>query len=427
MAEQKKGQIQIFAKNIKGNARGGILEESKFTRNIAGGRHIQNGGNGVNNDVNQPRKESLRVVKVEGPFDPTTNRKVDIIEKGKKYNFKVTQYNRLPNKEELKNLKWGFQYDNGIISHALQVNGLTEISYFISKERIDVSKLKVYAFFRSPSNNVKVETNIKNLEPLIIYICGYWNTSMPYAGTEWGERYWGSKLKSSAKAYFGAKKEYFINGAGTKFSSGNSRFNQGKQFAEARLQNNQSKFFNEVFKERRKIMIVSHSMGAAFAEGVISVMKKQNVIIEKVVHLSPADTSGFSVNLPNISYQIDIDWDPVLMYKNANDATKIRNIKFAGIVKNPRNDEFGHMYTKEEDFVWKWFEDLENIRFNFIRSEKKYNRLPSDGLGPAMTQSYTEKIYRAVGQRNDTQFIRVIKDNIAYHHHAQNEYENYEF
>ena len=156
-------------------------------------------------------------------------------------------------------------------------------------------------------------------------------------------------------------------------------------------------------------------------------MKKQNVIIEKVVHLSPADTSGFSVNLPNISYQIDIDWDPVLMYKNANDATKIRNIKFTGIVKNPRNDEFGHMYTKEEDFVWKWFEDLENIRFNFIRSEKKYKRLPSDGLGPAMTQSYTEKIYRAVGQRNDTQFIRVIKDNIAYHHHAQNEYENYEF
>lgn len=36
MAEQKKGQIQIFAKNITGVSHGKILEESKYTRNIAG-------------------------------------------------------------------------------------------------------------------------------------------------------------------------------------------------------------------------------------------------------------------------------------------------------------------------------------------------------------------------------------------------------
>ena len=57
MSEQNKtGQIRIFAKNIRGNATGGILEESRYTKNTAGGRHIQNGsGGGVNNGNNRPR------------------------------------------------------------------------------------------------------------------------------------------------------------------------------------------------------------------------------------------------------------------------------------------------------------------------------------------------------------------------------------
>ncbi|MDR3025149.1 DUF3289 family protein [Chryseobacterium sp.] len=55
--EQKKGQIQIFAKNIKGKARGKIQEDSKITKNIVEGNHVQNGGGGVNNDVNTERKQ----------------------------------------------------------------------------------------------------------------------------------------------------------------------------------------------------------------------------------------------------------------------------------------------------------------------------------------------------------------------------------
>lgn len=68
MLEQKKGQIKIFAKNIRGNASGGILEESRYTRNIAGGRHFQNGkGGGVNNGSNQQKTilEETRVKTIE--------------------------------------------------------------------------------------------------------------------------------------------------------------------------------------------------------------------------------------------------------------------------------------------------------------------------------------------------------------------------
>lgn len=164
MAEQKAGQIKIFAKNIRGTASGGILEESKYTRNLAGGKHVQNGlGGGVSNATNNPRKGSieLRVLKVDGPFDPIINKKVDVIEKDKKYNFKVTQYNRTPKEDELKNLKWGFQYEDGNIAFAPQVNGLEIISTYVP-ENANVNKLNVYAFFKAPNKNASVEINVRN-------------------------------------------------------------------------------------------------------------------------------------------------------------------------------------------------------------------------------------------------------------------------
>lgn len=156
--QQKKGRIQVFAKNIRGNANGGILEESKVTKNTAGGRQVQNGqSGGVNHDVNKPRTEPLLVKKIEGPFDPDTGKKVDIISKEKKYNYKVTQYNRTPTKEELKNLKWGIRYDDGSMAHAGQVTGAETISYYIAKQ-YNPQKLRVYAYFRKPVENIKVET-----------------------------------------------------------------------------------------------------------------------------------------------------------------------------------------------------------------------------------------------------------------------------
>lgn len=169
MAEQKKvGQIKIFAKNIRGNANGGVLEESKFTRNFAGGRHVQNGtSGGVNNDVNNSRTEPLRVKKIEGPFDPETGRIVDIIDKEKKYNYKVTQFNRTPTETELKNLKWGIRYDDGSMAPASQVTGLKTISFYVSQNQ-NVTKVRVYAYFQKAIESVKVETYTVREEIIII-------------------------------------------------------------------------------------------------------------------------------------------------------------------------------------------------------------------------------------------------------------------
>lgn len=159
MAEQKKtGQIQIFAKNIRGVASGGILEESKFTRNFAGGRHVQNGrGGGVNNDVNNPRTEPLRVKKVEGPFDPETGEIIKVVEKNKWYEYKVTEFNRDPKKHELQNLKWGVKYDGGNINELKSVSnkGLKEIVHKVL-DKNQATQLQIFAYLSEPSNDMSV-------------------------------------------------------------------------------------------------------------------------------------------------------------------------------------------------------------------------------------------------------------------------------
>lgn len=262
-------------------------------------------------------------------------------------------------------------------------------------------------------------------EPLIIYVNGYWNKDLPLAGSDIGEKYWGVRLKDAAKNHFGTKKELFINGAGTNFSSGKARYKDGLKLANDRLKNTSSKFYIEVFKTKRKIIIVSHSMGAAYSEGILEVLKKQGVNVHKVIHFSSADNSDFNVNYPNLTYQIDIVWDPVLAYKNFNDAANIKNIRFAGVVKNPKNDNFGHMHTKEEAFVFNWFKDLEKVNFQFLRDENKYIRLPSDGMGPSGSVTIKTKKYTATNLVHKTNFIKVVKGNTLYHGLTNNEYESY--
>ncbi|WP_312398272.1 hypothetical protein [Chryseobacterium sp.] len=162
--ENKKGRIQIFAKNIIGKAKGEILEESKQTKNIAGQKYIQIGKtSGVNNGNNKARKASLelKVIKVDGPFDEN-NRKVEAIEKNKWYTYKVAKFNREPTKNELQNLKWAIKYDDNTINELKNISckGYKEIIHKVL-ENNNFSKLRIYAFFRTPEENVNTMVNLK--------------------------------------------------------------------------------------------------------------------------------------------------------------------------------------------------------------------------------------------------------------------------
>lgn len=167
---EKKGQIKIIAKNIKGIAKGEILEEAKYIKNIAGGKFIQKGFlGGVNNGKNRERNPllELRVVKVEGPFDEEKN-KVRIIEKNRKYSYKITQFNREPKENELKKIKWGIKYDDGKMKYLENVSntGITEI-FLKVLDNNEFTKIQLYAFLKSPNDDVSVSTYLNHIELII--------------------------------------------------------------------------------------------------------------------------------------------------------------------------------------------------------------------------------------------------------------------
>ncbi|WP_312079028.1 hypothetical protein [Chryseobacterium sp.] len=185
--QQKKGRIQVFAKNIRGNANGGILEESKVTKNTAGGRQVQNGqSGGVNHNVNQPRKETLKVIKVEGPFDEN-NKLVDSVEKGKWYTYKA-KFNREPEKDELKILKWASEYNfsgRKNILHDVSNKEMKEIVHQVQTPS-NAHHLKIFAFLQTPDVHAKAE--IMQGEILIV------------VGTEQHSQNYGNKLMFPAQA-----------------------------------------------------------------------------------------------------------------------------------------------------------------------------------------------------------------------------------
>ena len=212
-------------------------------------------------------------------------------------------------------------------------------------------------------------------EPVLTYVNGYWNSDIPYSSDDKLRDYWGDIFMSKARGLAKTQKEFFINGANMILSSGSLRFDDGKKFVEARFNNHQSDFYKKVILSLqdktgefiKPLYFVSHSIGGAFAEGMISYLSSKGVPIEKVYHFSPADVSDFRATLPEKTVEIDIFPDPVLAYKNVNDTYFISNIKYFGIADNPKGltDVLGHAYTKgysSQAFPWNWVEDIFNVK-----------------------------------------------------------------
>ena len=140
----------------------------------------------------------LRLLKVEGPFDSKTNKKVDKIEKDKWYSYKVTQFNRTPKKEELQYVKWATEYnDDSNISLLKTVSdkGEVEILHMLKKQAGDV-KFRIYAFFKAPNKNASVEVRILQGEILLV------------VGTEQHSQNYGNKLMFPAQAVREVKENF---------------------------------------------------------------------------------------------------------------------------------------------------------------------------------------------------------------------------
>ena len=349
----------------------------------------------------------------------------------KTFQYKVTKFNRTDFilGEIVSSIKWGYSIDNKkeiipINQKGIGAVGKMEVSLNWKIPKIKGSQIRVYAWLEKPIKDVSILSNLKTAPPLVLFVCGYWNKVLPYAGSDIFKEYWDNytyinkkftdldDFKNLSAIYFKTRlnQQIFINGADTKFSNGTKRFNSGYNFAKDRLTNNKSNLWEEMMTDKdkdnhftRPIIVISHSMGGAYAEGMLSFFNKMKLNIIKVIHFSPADVNDFKLNYPEITFQIDINPDPVLKYKNFDDRPLMKGIRNACVVENPKDDLFGHMYTKQEKFVWDWFEDLNEVKFRPIKTIT----LPSWG------GAKEHQVYELINN-NKSKFDLLMKNGVIY-------------
>lgn len=236
----------------------------------------------------------------------------------------------------------------------------------------------------------------------IIFVNGYYNTgdgTMPkyisenVIGTVGGEDYWGNSFIKGAKTFFNDQKTGFVDGTGAWNSTGEERYNAGYAYAKANLST-----ITEGIVEGETVKIVSHSMGAAYSEGMVKYLQEQNVAVEQVVHLSAADPSGFSANSSN-TLQLNLENDIVLGYKNIGENNMIQGVTRFGEVDTDRGYfsdlTSSHADTKFKSNVWNMVSDLQNIEMCI-----QGNTFST----PFKTFTGPSNVYNSSGNSNDTQF-----------------------
>lgn len=256
----------------------------------------------------------------------------------------------------------------------------------------------------------------------IIFVNGYYNTGdgmMPRfisenaIGTVGLEGYWGRNFVAGARLYF---KDYarpgFVDGRGAWNSTGEERYKAGYAYAKANLTT-----LTAGMVEGETMKIVSHSMGSAYAEGMIQYLQEQNILVEQVVHLSAADPSGFSTNNLNI-LQLNLENDIVLGYKNFGENNIIKGVTRFGGVKTEGgfldDVQNSHADTKFSPHVWNMVRDLGNIQMNYTGSTSQTINVGDPGFGPSLRQTGQWGNYNATGNSFGTQFNSLKMNNSNY-------------
>jgi hypothetical protein len=202
--------------------------------------------------------------------------------------------------------------------------------------------------------------------------------------------YWSSSRKDpnefidAAKRYFHDDHvipESFVNGSGDWFGSKAwSRQSFGRKLGLQMID-----AIQRVLQSGETVKIVSHSMGAATAEGIIESLTVHGFTIEKVLHLAPANAG--KIRIPKVTSHIDrlqlnatgdliiegfadpfskeddlripgvkrygkVKWDPWKLHSGHMNYIKDRNLPF---------DLDSHFDLKTYSFVFDWASDLESL------------------------------------------------------------------
>ena len=143
---------------------------------------------------------------------------------------------------------------------------------------------------------------------LVIFVNGLIAFGAPKAG----ESYWGgqnSPFILGAKEYFHDTRTMFTEVNHNMLSSAKERYWNGVLYAKNNLNN-----ITMGLKDGETIKFVTHSMGAAMAEGMAQYLTKQGYVIEEIVHINAFQAADITTIAPHSNavkttdYQNTDDW-----------------------------------------------------------------------------------------------------------------------
>jgi predicted alpha/beta hydrolase family esterase len=218
---------------------------------------------------------------------------------------------------------------------------------------------------------------------MIIFVNGYTLGCQPI------RPYWSSSKNSNefidaACNYFQDSyndDESFVNGSGKWFGSlASFRYAAGKKYALGKLET-----YKALLTPNEKLNIISHSMGAAFAEGMIDVFCQHQLPIGKIIHFAPAHArkikiSPATINLLRIQLNASEDTiierfsDPFIrgkkllipgvnLYGKVHWNPWLYHPKHMAYVQqmNRKHQQHPHFDLKTYAFVFDWLSDLETL------------------------------------------------------------------
>ena len=274
----------------------------------------------------------------------------------------------------------------------------------------------------SPVNYVDPDGN------LVIFVNGYYNTRSGLitryiteyiTGNKGGKSYWGVDFVNKATSYLNDNNIQFVDGRGKYNSSGDDRFNAGYKFAQSNYAN-----ISSTLKDGETVKVVSHSMGAAYSEGIIKYLLEQGISISQVIHFSPADPDDFSASFSN-TLQLNINNDAVLAYKNGFSSNIINGVAKYGNVKTDNSFFYdlihSHAQTKLKGDVWGYIKALNSIHMEYIGTKTDYIYHGSS-LAPSYTP-VTRNLYKGVNN-NGVIFKSLQINGQIYKNNSGNTYTN---
>lgn len=274
----------------------------------------------------------------------------------------------------------------------------------------------------SPVNYVDPDGN------LVIFVNGYYNTRSGLitryiteyiTGNKGGKSYWGVDFVNKATSYLNDNNIQFVDGRGKYNSSGDDRFNAGYKFAQSNYAN-----ISSTLKDGETVKVVSHSMGAAYSEGIIKYLLEQGISISQVIHFSPADPDDFSASFSN-TLQLNINNDAVLAYKNGFSSNIINGVAKYGNVKKTNSFFYdlihSHAQTKLKGDVWGYIKALNSIHMEYIGTKTDYIYHGSS-FAPSYTP-VTRNLYKGVNN-NGVIFKSLQINGQIYKNNSGNTYTN---